>query len=81
MTEQQLLILRHSLGIGDDGNGRAYRNHFVTGEGSTDYPSCIALVEAGMMTRRRGDPLSGGDDIFLVTPKGALAARENNDAE
>ena len=80
MNTEQLAILRHSLGLRDDGRGRAYRNHFVTGEGSTDYPHCMALVDAGLMTRRKGSALSGGDDIFIVTEAGRLAAQPKGDA-
>mgnify|MGYP001603089096 CR=1 FL=1 len=69
-------ILRHALGLREDGSGRSYRNHFVTGEGSTDWPHCVALVEAGLMTLRKGNPLSGGDDIFYVTEAGRDAARK-----
>ena len=74
MNSEQLLILRHSLGVGDDGKGRSYRNHFVTGEGSTDYPHCMALVDAGLMKRRKGNVLTGGDDLFTVTEAGREAA-------
>lgn len=75
MNAAELQILRHSLGLRDDGSGRAYRNHFVTGEGSTDYPHCMSLVEQGFMVRKRGSPLSGGDDIFHVTDSGRAASR------
>ena len=75
MNAEQLGILRHSLGLRDDGRGRSYRNHFVTGEGSTDYPHCMALVGSGLMTSRKGNALSGGDDIFIVTDAGRLAAQ------
>ncbi|MES2958488.1 MAG: hypothetical protein V4792_09880 [Pseudomonadota bacterium] len=66
----QLHILMHSLGLQEDGTGTAYRNHFVTGEGSTDWPTCCALVESGLMRRRAGNELSGGDDVFWVTDSG-----------
>lgn len=71
---KQLHILRHSLGIERSG-GREYRNHFVTGPGSDDYADCTALVEQGLMTRRAGNALSGGDDIFYVTEAGKAAAK------
>ena len=72
---RQLHILRHALGIGDDGTRAAYRNHFVTGEGGVDHPHCMALVESGHMVRRDGSMLTGGDDLFLVTDAGRAAAR------
>jgi hypothetical protein len=69
---KQLHILQHSIGA--DEYGRIVRgggrNHFVTGEGSDDYPHCMALVAAGLMTRRAGSAISGGDDIFFVTEAG-----------
>lgn len=74
MNERHLHILRHSLGIGEDGKGTAYRNHFVTGEGSKDYADCMALVASGHMTRREGGDLTGGDDLFHVTEAGKAAA-------
>lgn len=74
MNDKELSILRHSLGLRDDGTGRVYRNHFVTGEGSTDYAACMSLVAAGYMSRRNGNVLSGGDDIFIVSESGQIAA-------
>lgn len=78
VTKRQLLILRHAIGLNDDGRpGKAgeYRNHFVTGEGSDDYDDCKALVASGHMIRRAGSPLTGGDDLFMVTDTGRFAAR------
>jgi len=66
----ELHILQHSLGVDQFGRGHRYRKHFVTGEGSLDHPACISLTEKGLMVRRDGSPLTGGDDLFLVTPAG-----------
>ncbi|MCD9097082.1 hypothetical protein [Luteimonas fraxinea] len=71
---EQLRILRHALGIGDCGTKPPYRNHFVTGVDSSDHPHCMALVQRGLMSRRTGNALSGGDDVFSVTADGRLAA-------
>lgn len=76
MSDRQIEILRHALGVKPDGSGRVYRGHFVTGPGSTDYDDCVALVERGLMVRRRGTVLTGGDDLFLVTDAGRAAAQE-----
>jgi hypothetical protein len=77
---KQLHILQHSIGA--DEYGRIVRgggrNHFVTGEGSDDYPHCVALVAAGLMTRRPGSAISGGDDIFHVTPAGFTFVTEHS---
>ena len=73
MDPKQLHILQHSLGLDQRGQGTSYRNHFVTGPGSTDHDDCTALVNAGLMTRRTGHPLAGGDDVFNVTASGRSA--------
>jgi hypothetical protein len=73
-----LHILQHSLGVDKHGQGRQYRNHFVTGEGSIDHPDCSALVRAGLMTRQKGGALTGGDDAFFVTDAGKLYVAENS---
>lgn len=70
MRDPMLHILQHSLGADEFGRGRQYRNHFVTGEGSVDYPHCMALVEKGLMTKHLGSALTGGDDLFHVTEAG-----------
>ena len=66
-----LHILQHSLGLDQYGEGRQYRNHFVTGAGSKDWDACRALVDAGLMTEQKGHPLlTDGDSVFYVTPAG-----------
>lgn len=79
MTDQ-LHILQHAIGA--DQYGRIVRgggrNHFVTGAGSTDHPHCMALVNAGLMTRRAGNAISGGDDIFHVTEAGFAYVKEQS---
>lgn len=80
LDADQLHILQHSLGVDQYGRGAQYRNHFVTEPGTTDYPHCTALVEAGLMTRRAGNALSGGADIFIVTPAGVRAVAEHSPA-
>lgn len=71
MPAKRLDILRHALGIRP--GQRAFRNHFVTGPGSTDYEHCEALVAAGLMSKRQGSPLSGGDPVYQVTEAGRAA--------
>lgn len=66
-------ILRHALGIRKPG-GKSTRNHFVTGPGSTDYDDCEALVAAGLMTKRMGNELTGGDPVYFVTTQGIAKA-------
>jgi len=80
MDTKQLHILRHALGTGEKGTKPSYRNHFVTGENSSDYADCMTLVADGLMVHCRGNALSGGDDIFMVTDAGRVAARPERKA-
>lgn len=66
-------ILRHALGIRKPGD-RQYRNHFVTGPGSDDYDACESLVADGLMTKRSGNVLTGGDPCYFVTEAGRAEA-------
>ncbi len=76
MTEAQREIMRHTLGL--NRRDSEYRNHFVTGPGSADYPHCEAMVAAGLMEKRTGNVLSGGDDIYSVTDAGRAALKVPN---
>jgi hypothetical protein len=73
-----LHILQHSLGVDQFGQGERYRNHFVTGPGSKDYDQCVDLVIRGLMTRRAGNAVTGGDDLFLVTPAGVAYMEQHS---
>jgi len=70
ITDAQMHILQHSLGVDKYGRGEQYRNHFVTGEGSKDHAACLRLVELGLMLRRTGNAITGGDDLFWVSAYG-----------
>jgi hypothetical protein len=80
VSASMLHILQHSLGVDAHGRGRQYRNHFVTGPGSSDHGDCCVLAELGLMTRRKVSALSGGDYIFTVTPKGVEYVALNSPA-
>ena len=71
-----LHILQHSLGVDQYGRGNQYRNYFVTGEGSTDFPLCSELVAMGLMQDRGTQSMCGGDHVFHVTEAGKAAVRE-----
>lgn len=73
-----LHILQHSLGLDAYGRGEQYRNHFVTGEGSVDFPVCLDLVQRGLMTQHAGGPLCGDMDLFRVTPAGIAYVAEQS---
>ena len=77
MEVRQREIILHALGL--DNGKRAYRNNFVTGQGSTDYPHCEALVTAGLMQRYDESKLFGGDYIYSVTKAGRAALKENKE--
>lgn len=81
MTPKQRDIMKHALGAGRGTPG--WRNHFVTGPGSDDYDDCEALVAAGLMTKRSGGPLSGGDPVYRVTDAGqdAVVGRKTPNVE
>jgi len=65
-----LHILQHSLGVDQFGRGNQYRNHFVTGEDSTDHPTCMEATDGGLMTRHAGNTLTGDMDLFRITEAG-----------
>lgn len=73
MTPVQRDLARHALGL-DGRHTQSWRNYFVSGEGSTDHPLWMAMVEAGHATRRNGSILTGGDDFFRMTRAGAELA-------
>jgi len=81
-----LHILQHALGRDEYGvqrkNGGAdYRNHFCTGTGSDDFRACEQAVTEGLMTRRDPSELSGGDFVYIVTPKGRVYIAEHSPKE
>lgn len=69
LTGAQIHVLHHALGI-DAEQRKPYRRHFMTGEGTTDYPVCMSLVELGLMVRRESGLLAKGDYYFIVTEEG-----------
>lgn len=77
ITSEQRDILRHALGYGRR-TKPGWRNHFVTGPDTTDYPHCEAPVAAGLMQRFDGNLLSGGDTIYRVTEAGRAALKTPN---
>lgn len=77
---RRLEILQHAIGANQFGRYErsCHRNYFVTGEGSTDHPDCLALVELGFMTRTPGNAITGGGDVFRVTRGGMTYVAENS---
>lgn len=78
LTKAQFSILAHSLGRQEDGQRKEsqsqetedFRNSFVTGEETTDYPNCMSLVEKGLMQKTSSVLLSKGQFFFFVTKTG-----------
>lgn len=80
LPAEALHTLQHSLGVDQYGRGEQYRNRFVTGEGSDDWPICEALVAAGLMMARRNYQPYGGMDVFFVTDAGKTFVAEHSPA-
>ena len=70
MNPNHTHILRHSLGLGDDGHGREYRDYYCAAIGDQDL---LELCQAGLMAP--GQKINRGEDqYFHVTPAGRKAA-------
>jgi hypothetical protein len=70
-----LEVLRHAISADKYGQRRNDRNYFITGPGSTDYPTCTALVERGLMYRTPGNAITAGEDVFRLTDAGFAHVR------
>ncbi len=70
LSETQLHVMRHAVGIGQ--GTPFFRNRFVTGPGSSDWKTLLSLEEAGLMARvkQRIPFLEESDVVFYVTDKG-----------
>ncbi len=75
---ERLHVLQHSLGLNQYGQGAGHRNYFVTSEGTTDWPVCVAAVADGLMTHTKGNAVTGGGDVFRVTPAGMVWVQEHS---
>ena len=69
----QIELARHALGL-PNRRRQTYRNHFVTGEGAEDHARWTEMAASGWAVRRKGGPLTGGDDLFMLTRTGAQLA-------
>nr|DAH83242.1 MAG TPA: hypothetical protein [Caudoviricetes sp.] len=69
ISAHQLSLLNHALGLRPD-RREPFRNHFVAGDGHHDQSDLLALVDAGMMTRRDNPEWMGGGDVFHVSDAG-----------
>lgn len=62
MNNKEKQVLSHALGQ------TGYRNHFVAGEGHSDYETCLNLVKQGLMISRSINWIP--DKVFHVTQEG-----------
>ena len=74
MNNKQIPLARHALGLPNK-NNTSYRNRFCTGPGSTEYEEWEAMVAQGDAVKRTSS-LWGGDSMYHLTLRGALAVRE-----
>lgn len=81
MKPELLHILQHSLGVDQYGRGSLYRNHFVTGPGSKDFPLCRELVGLGFMVDHGPQRGMRDDHAFQVTEAGTRAMYEASPRE
>ena len=81
MNATHLHILQHSLGLDEHGQGKAYRNHYVTGPGCDSFDDCAALAAQGLMKDHgpQGE-MTGGMHCFTVTEAGRAAVKEHSPA-
>ncbi|MCK9154484.1 MAG: hypothetical protein M0P12_00070 [Paludibacteraceae bacterium] len=74
-TENELKILRHSLGTDWEGNLTWHRNFYdPAGE---DISICESLLAKGYMTKEKTPTAFIGNNLFYVTEKGKQFVREN----
>ncbi len=71
--EEELAILRHALGLNEDGTGRAYRNYYAAEPNDKD---CATLEQKGDMRSSSRTPLQGELKYYYVTGQGIKRARK-----
>lgn len=80
MSDKDLHILQHSLGVDQYGRGRRYRNHFCTSPDGDDFAACGRLVARGLMNDHGPSELAGGMHTFTVTIYGHKYVSEESPA-
>lgn len=74
ITPNQLHILRHSLGLDDQGRGKEYRNHYCADVGHRGWDDLMILCQLGLMEDHGVVPMWGGSHGLSVTDKGRSEA-------
>lgn len=75
ITDRQLEILQHSLGVDEYGQGAMYRNFFCAG--GDDEPTCRELVDMGLMRQHKTTETYPYFNCS-VTDEGKKAVREQS---
>lgn len=78
MTPEQRYLARHALGL-PNSSGISYRNHYVTHADGPDGLQWEALCALGLAVKRAGNPISGGDPVYVLTRPGAEKAINANE--
>ena len=78
LSEKQLHILQHSLGVDKHGRGNKYRNRYVIGPECDDWKELRALVDAGLMFDHGEMSMCGGMHCFSVTDLGKAEMEKNS---
>lgn len=73
ITEKQLHILRHSLGLDEKGHGREYRNYYCTGKSADCFADIKDLEKRGLMFFIHTIN-EGRNEYWGVTKEGRTAA-------
>lgn len=77
ISEEQLHVLQHSLGVDKYGRGEHYRNRYVCDRGDSVIDSLVALgLMEALGTAKPG--LLGGMECYMVTYAGKRAMFENS---
>ena len=64
-NENHCQILRHALGLERSGDRTSFRNRFSTKESSDEYPRCMEMVRAGLMSVRAGR-IPAPDGVLMI---------------
>lgn len=76
LSLNQIQLMTHALG--SEKSEKWYRNHFVAGSGSSDYPELCALEKENLMARAKTPAFCDPKDIvFQVTAKGKEELKEH----
>jgi hypothetical protein len=75
LSDEQLHVLQHSLGVDKYGRGEHYRNRYVCDTGN---PVIDSLVSAGLMVDASAPSFCDGMHCYMVTDDGKRAMFSNS---